>query len=262
MAKNRYEKILEEVFLNAYTEGAGRVCFSREDIEKAAKRRKIALPKNIGDLIYSFRFRTSFPASIQERAPQGKEWIIRLAGRAKYCFVATTTTFLAPRSDMLVTKVPDSTPGIIEKYALSDEQALLAKVRYNRLVDVFTGVACYSLQSHLRTAVPDLGQVETDEVYVGIDRQGAHYVFPVQAKGGSDKQSIVQVEQDIQVCLSKFPGLIVRPIAAQFMPQGVIAMLEVAQNGDELGVTMEKHYQLVPPDQVSPADLARYSRPS
>ncbi len=28
----------------------------------------------------------------------------------------------------------------IEMYALSDEQALLAKLRYNRLLDVFTGV--------------------------------------------------------------------------------------------------------------------------
>lgn len=62
------------------------------------------------------------------------------------------------------TKIPDSTPGIIAKYALNDEQALLAKVRYNRLIDIFTGVACYSLQSHLRTTVPKIGQVETDEI--------------------------------------------------------------------------------------------------
>jgi hypothetical protein len=46
-------------------------------------------------------------------------------------------------------KVPDATPGVIAKYALSDEQALLAKLRYNRLVDLFTAITCYSLQSHL-----------------------------------------------------------------------------------------------------------------
>ena len=32
-----------------------------------------------------------------------------------------------------------ATPGIVAKYAFNDEQALFAKVRYNRLVDVFTG---------------------------------------------------------------------------------------------------------------------------
>jgi hypothetical protein len=86
-------------------------------------------------------------------------------------------------SEMLAeTKIPDATPGIIAKYALSDEQALLAKVRYNRLIDIFTGVTCYSLQNHLRTTVPGIGRVETDEMYIGVDRRGAQYVFPVQAK--------------------------------------------------------------------------------
>jgi hypothetical protein len=75
---------------------------------------------------------------------------------------------------MAETKVPDSTPGVIAMYALSDEQALLAKLRYNRLIDIFTGVACYSLQSHLRTSVRTLGQVETDEIYIGLDKRGAH----------------------------------------------------------------------------------------
>ncbi len=55
------------------------------------------------------------------------------------------------------TKIPDSTPGIVMMYALSDEQALLARLRYNRLIDIFTAVTCYSLQNHLRTAVPNVG---------------------------------------------------------------------------------------------------------
>lgn len=91
------------------------------------------------------------------------------------------------------TKVPDSTPGVIGMYALSDEQALLAKLRYKRLIDISTGVACYSLQSHLRTNVPGLGQLETDEIYIGVDKRGAHYVFPVHAKAGNDVISVVQI---------------------------------------------------------------------
>src|SRR5581483_2740636 len=98
--------------------------------------------------------------------------------------------------------------GVVAKYALSDEQALLAKLRYNRLIDTFTGVTCYSLQNHLRTTVPSIGQVETDEIYIGVDRRGAHYVFPVQAKGRSDRLNIVQIEQDFALCRHKFPALI------------------------------------------------------
>ena len=79
-------------------------------------------------------------------------------GAAEYCFVASATTLIVPSEILAETKVPDATPGIIGMYALNDEQALLAKLRYNRLIDVFTGVTSYSLQSHLRTTVPGVGR--------------------------------------------------------------------------------------------------------
>ena len=155
-------------------------------------------------------------------------------------------------------KVPDSTPGVISMYALTDEQALLARLRYNRLLDVFSRVTCYSLQSHLRTTVPNVGQVETDEVYVGLDRRGAHYVFPVQAKGKKDRLSLVQVRQDVGVCRHKFPNLLCRPIGAQFMEEDVIVLFEFEDNAGEIRIVSEKHYRLVPPDELTPEDLERY----
>ena len=94
---------------------------------------------------------------------------------------------LIPNQNLAGTKIPDATPGIIAKYAFSDEQALLTRIRANRLIDIFLGIACYSLQNHLRTTVVGMGQVETDEIYVGVDKGGSHYVVPVQAKGGGDR---------------------------------------------------------------------------
>jgi hypothetical protein len=159
---------------------------------------------------------------------------------------------------MCETKVPDSTPGIVARYALSDEQGLLARLRYNRLIDIFTGVTCYSLQNHLRTTVPTMGQVETDELYVGVDRRGAHYVFPVQAKGSQDRLSIVQIEQDYALCIYKFPSLICRPIAAQFMEGDLIALFAFEQDEKGLVISCEKHYRLVPPEEVTGTDLEAY----
>jgi len=205
---NRYAQIIEKIFLSQYKTAAKEVAFEREDIVKTAKALNIKLPKNLGDVIYSFRYRTPLPQAVRSRAPKGKEWIIRPAGPSKYRFVATNRATIVPSRMMAETKVPDSTPGVRAMYALSDEQALLAKLRYNRLIDIFTGVACYSLQSHLRTTVRELGQVETDEIYIGLDKRGAHYVFPVQAKGGNDSINVVQIEQDIAVCAAKFASLI------------------------------------------------------
>jgi len=104
-----------------------------------------------------------------------------------------------------------------------------------------------------------MGQAETDEIYVGLDKKGAHYVFPVQAKGGSDKLNIVQIEQDLAVCAHKFPSLICRPIGAQFMQAGVIALFEFEEGEEGLGIAAEKHYKLVSPDEVTDEDLKVYS---
>lgn len=255
---NRYSRIIERIFLSNYREGATEVAFERADIARVAVELGITLPKNLGDLVYSFRYRTALPESIRSRAPHGQEWIIRPAGRSRYRFVAGSMGAIVPSQLLAETKVPDSTPGLIARYALSDEQALLARLRYNRLVDIFTGVTCYSLQNHLRTTVPSLGQVETDEIYLGVDRRGAQYVLPVQAKGGNDTLSIVQIEQDIALCGSKFPDLICRPVGAQFVGRDLIVLFEFESGDDGIRVSAERHYRLVPSDRISSEDLMAY----
>ena len=172
--------------------------------------------------------------------------------------------FIQPKPDgvntelIAVTNSQTRLSALLGKHAFNDEQALLARVRYNRLVDIFTGVTCYSLQNHLRTAVPEMGQVETDEIYVGVDKKGAQYVFPIQAKGGKDKLSLVQIEQDFAICATKFPLLVCRPIAAQFMEEEVIALFEFESGENGITISSEKHYKLVAPKDVSDADLQTY----
>ena len=234
--------------------------FRREDIIAAASELGIPLPKNVGDLIYSFRYRSVLPPDILAEAPEGETWVIRPAGKSRYRFDLVNDAPLTPNRLLATTKIPDATPGIIAKYAFGDEQAVLARIRYNRLIDVFLGIACYSLQSHLRTSVKRIGQIEIDEIYVGIDRRGSHYIVPVQAKGGNDRLNRIQVEQDMAFCMEKFPSLICRPIGAQFIRDDLIALLEFEQDGDDIRIASEKHYQLASPDAVTAADLEKYRR--
>ena len=255
---NRYSQIIEKIFFSHFKRGMTVVPFERDELIKAARDLKIELPRNLGDLVYSFRYRAVLPEKIKKTAPEGKVWIIRPAGRSKYQFAAVIDVAITPNRSMTETKIADSTPGIVAKYALNDEQGLLAKLRYNRLIDIFTGVTCYSLQNHLRTTVPNMGQVETDELYVGVDRRGAQYVFPVQAKGGTDRLSIVQIEQDYALCTAKFPNLICRPIATQFMGDDLIALFSFEESPDGLKISSEKHYRLVSSDIISAEDLEIY----
>jgi hypothetical protein len=256
---NRYSKLIESIFFDNYTSGDKEVYFKRQDLIKKAEELGITSPLNLGDIIYSFKYRTSLPTSILSLATDGLDWVIKNVGRAQYAFKLVKQSRIIPDDMLVEIKIPDATPGIVGKYALNDEQALLTKMRYNRLLDIFTGVTCYSLQNHLRTTVPDIGQVETDEIYVGVDKNGKQYIFPVQAKGGTDELGTVQIEQDIRLCEHKFPELIVRAIASQFMSNDVIAIFEFTIVDDEVKKIAEKHYKLVEYSNLSIEEIKRYN---
>ncbi len=258
MAKGTYDPIIGEIFKRHHEENVQSFEFTRGEMLAVARELRIPIPKNIGDLIYSYRFRAELPKRIRETAPENKEWLIELAGHGKYRFRLGVRSRIIPRADLLAIKIPDATPEIISRYALSDEQALLAKVRYNRLVDIFLGITAYSLQNHLRTTVRGIGQIEVDEIYVGINRHGTQFVIPVQAKGGRDQIGGVQATQDIACCREKFPNLVCRSVAAQFMEDDVIALFELALQGEEIRVVEERHYRLVPAEAITPADLQLY----
>ncbi len=260
MEPNRYNQIVETIFQEKYTEGVENIPFKREEFIGVADRLGINVPRNLGDVIYSFKYRRALPEMIRATAPEGKEWVIISQGTAMYAFELRADSIIAPDPMLVCTKILDATPGIVSRYSLNDEQALLTRIRYNRLIDTFTGVTCYSLQNHLRTTVPGIGQIETDELYVGVDKRGVHYIFPVQAKGGNDKLGVVQIEQDIALCTHRFPNLECRAIAAQFMADDIIVLFELSLVDNNVRKAAEKHYQLVLSDDLSELELQGYKQ--
>ena len=254
-----YSEIILKIFKSHYKPGIKSFLFSRDEIRDICARLNFMTPKNFGDVLYSFRYRKSLPYEIIATAPKGYEWIIAGAGNAIYKFELSKINRIVPRENLIEIKIPDATPSLIEKYALTDEQALLAKIRYNKIIDLFLQISSYSLQNHLRTKIKSMGQVEIDEVYVGVNKFGAQFIVPVQAKGGNDKHGIVQTMQDIACCQEKFPDLICRPVSVQFISKDKIAIFELRVEENELKVVEEKHYRLVKYDEISKSDLKFYA---
>ena len=244
-ATDRYGKIIESIFHDRYVPGRTVVDFERTDLQRTAEKLGISLPKNLGDIVYSFRYRAPLPTSILATAPANAEWIIRSTGRSRYRFALVSESVLSPDPSLTSIRIFDATPGSVQRYRLSEEQLLLARIRHNRLLDIFTGLTCVSLQTHVKTTVSDMGGVETDELYVGLDREGAEYVLPVQATGARERLHIVQIEQDVAMCAERFPDLTSRAIGAQFLTDGAIALMEFRKDGATVHVLNERHYRLV-----------------
>ena len=66
--KNRYAAIIEHIFSSKFQSGTREVDFLREELVTVARKLRIKLPKNLGDLVYSFRYRTDLPESIRKHA--------------------------------------------------------------------------------------------------------------------------------------------------------------------------------------------------
>ena len=255
-----YRKIIERIFEEKYEEGSETLPFEREDLVRAAEALGVDVPKNLGDVIYNFRYRSKTPPSIERRRPSNKEWTIEGTGDGVYAFRLVPLTHIVPNDSLATIKIPNATPEIVSSGGMNDEQALLAKIRYSRLIDLFLGISAYSLQNHLRTKVKGIGQIEVDELYIGVDHRGRQYVIPVQAKGGKDKLSTVQTRQDLALCEKRFPGLICRSISAQFTSDGCISLFELVEQNGTIKVAEERRYKLVPAGEINEADLEEYSK--
>src|SRR5882762_8430774 len=152
-------------------QGATEVLFTmdqiRDAIAEVAKSNPSYKENNVADVRYQFTSgRRQMPASVQSLGP----WMIVGRGKAKYAFVKLVSTpEIQIQADLATILLPDATPEIVLEYAGSDEQGILAKVHYNRLMDIFLQITCYHLQNHWRTSIKGKGQVEIDDLYVGLD---------------------------------------------------------------------------------------------
>lgn len=257
--KNRYVALIEAVFLARYRPGDSEVSFGREEIVSTAKSLGIELPKKLDDVVAAFCYRVPLPATIAKTAPRTMTWTIKGVGRSRYRFVQVKPCRIKPDEFMMPIKILAATSEILLSNAFDDEQALLSKIRYNRLVDLFLEMTTHSLQNHLRTTVEGIGQIEIDELYVGINKRGRQFVVPVQAKTRKGRYGGVQTEQNIAFCRERFPAMICRPVSVHALDDNRIVFFELAMDNGGICIVDQKHYILVPSSDIFPADLERYA---
>ena len=103
-----------------------------------------------------------------------------------------------------------------------------------------------------------MGQIEIDELYIGLDRNGCHHVIPVQAKGGRDRIGIVQTAQDIRFAGQRFPACAAGPSPPSSWRTTLSHWFELTLRDDEMRVVEERHYRLVPADRLDPKAVRDY----
>lgn len=247
--RNR-DKVIITVFRKHYRKGSTNIPFTMDDIREAIKKVSQENPSyqenNVADVKYQYTSgRRRLPKEIDDLGP----WMIEGRGKASYAFVKLKKSPHVDISpDLHIILLPDATPEIVLEYAGSDEQGILAKLRYNRILDIFLGITCYHLQNHWRTSVKNRGQVEIDDLYVGLDVDGKQYVVPIEAKGKKDRISKTQIVQNVDFAQERYPQLIVRPVGIQEINDKDIVAIEftAGKSPDDIKIKEMRRYKLVP----------------
>ena len=140
-------------------------------------------------------------------------------------------------------------PEVVEGLLRHDEQSLLTRVLYNRLIDISTGLTCFHIQNHYRSFVTDLGEVELDALYVGVDRTGLLHILPVEAKSRAESEMVgrIQVSQMAKLVRQDFPDLRRRIIAVKDLADGTIGIVEFDdhEDPDDLGIVSVSRFRLI-----------------
>jgi hypothetical protein len=174
-------------------------------------------------------------------------------GKGRYAFAKLARSpIIKIQPDLYTYLLPDATPEIVLEYAGGDEQGILAKLRYNRMLDIFLGITCYHLQNHLRTSIKGKGQVEIDDLYVGLNSVGKQFVMPIEAKSANDHLSRTQIFQGIEFAQARYPKLVLRPVGIQEMKDGSLVLIEFTPEShpNKIKILGLRRYKLVPMSDV------------
>ncbi len=242
-----YDQVVIELFRRLqrlHRKGEKRLLFSKKDVERVVADLGLEI-RNIPDIAYTYRTgRSALPAEVLKSG----HWAIDGAGKGKYVFVRLNRSpYFDLPEDMEKVGILDATPQVLLKYQSNDEQALLARIRYNRLVDTFVGLTAYQLQGHFRTTVQGLGQVEIDDLYLGVGEDGNWAALPVEAKVGDERLGVVQVRALTLFAKQRYPDLTARPLGIKLLSDGTLLFVEFNEQTDFDSVRARryKRYELV-----------------
>lgn len=238
-----YDLVIEAVFFKQWRKGLAEVPFSKDDLMDAAKMLGLRI-KNPSDILYTYRSRKQLPS----RLLQEGHWVISARGAGSYAFVRVDREpIIEIPSQLKAYPVPYAVPEIVAANIAADEQGVLTIVRYNRLLDIFTELACFHIQSHMRTQVPGHGQVEVDDLYLGLDKDGRGFVVPIEAKASAGTLGLDKAVNLSLFARFKYPKLVCRPVAVvrETLTTFALVEFEAAINISQVEIREMRRYTLV-----------------
>lgn len=225
----KYEDTIVRVFENKLEDGFDtdeEIPFDRTDLQRAMDELDITV-RNVPDIPYAYRSRRKLPDRIERHGYNAI--ILDDQGSADAVYLFTKREQLIPipdKFDQTHTTTTEDLPDPVREYIGKDEQGVLTQIRYVGLLDDFTGMDAYHLQSHMRMRVSNR-EAELDDLYIGIDDGGNHHALAVEAKGVGEtlnKNQLIRNTRGIEQ-KANYPNS-VKTLAAKLDDDGYFYLFE------------------------------------
>lgn len=240
----RYGNLVAYVFLESYMRGKESISFGRDKLKIAALRLNMPVPENLADVTFAFRNRTPLPHIISRTAPNGFEWRIELAGRAKYEFVLRAINNLEANLDLAGVELQDATPIFLKEMIVGPAARIDTLIKNNGLISKFLNTEAEHVQSHLRSTVAGTGQIEIGSLFSECSKATTRTIVPVHLQTEPGPINTTKVQQNMRYAASKHPDMQCRALVAQMVAHETLVLFEIGYDDKMFSVLKEQKYLL------------------
>ena len=106
MLSNIYDRIIIELFQRHWKPDITEFEFSRDEFEEIIDQLGIERPRNLGDIIYTFRYRKPFPSAILETQSGNLQWSLHLSGHGRYRMSLSQSAVVLPDKSLPTFQYP------------------------------------------------------------------------------------------------------------------------------------------------------------
>jgi hypothetical protein len=206
---------------------------------------------NLYDMIYFFKVRAPLPASIRAMG----HWGLDSLGKGYYGFrkLKNKPQIEIDFDDIAPVSVYNAVPELIDGYLRHDEQSMLSRILYNRLIDIYIGMSCWLAQNHYRSQIAvqfGSAEVEVDALYAGVDSQGHQHAIGIEAKSHAKSEMInrIQLSNMARMLRERFPEAIPIILAVKMLQDGDIGLVRFQDGALEPDEFLYRHpvrYQII-----------------
>ena len=175
-AKFFVDYLMKNNFINSLTP----ISFERTDILEICAKEFGKAPKNLGDIIYSLRYRLDYLSTYDYLLEKDYTWTLLSTGIGKYELSPLKKLRIPSLESEDIIYIKDNTPKHIHELRPLNDQSLLMKIIQNDILNEFLQDDLVFLQAHHKVNLQNWGQAEIDGI---LASNYSPHLYLVEVKG-------------------------------------------------------------------------------